>query len=121
MQIKGLESMTVEELNRELANGARFVIYQYAISVVILSFKRGSDTPAAGWWGIPFGPIFSLIALFSKPHRRQGCDQGSVRDSQRAAVDEGGIARAITAKPVAIRGSSSFTRFSAFRQLPSTR
>src|SRR5260370_42560770 len=85
MQIKGLESMTVEELTRELANGARFVIYQYAISVVILSFKRGSDiyfvrsnesavmkglpytllTLAAGWWGIPFGPIFSLIALFN--------------------------------------------------------
>jgi hypothetical protein len=85
MQIKGLGSMTVEELTRELANGARFVIYQYAISVVILSFKRGSDiyfvrsnesavmkglpytllTLAAGWWGIPFGPIFSLIVLFN--------------------------------------------------------
>jgi len=29
MQIKGLDSITIEELNRELAHGARFVIYQY--------------------------------------------------------------------------------------------
>ena len=39
MQIKGIESMTSQELAREVANGGKFVIYQYAISVVILSFK----------------------------------------------------------------------------------
>jgi hypothetical protein len=85
MQIKGLESITKQELAHELAHGAKFVIYQYAISIVILSFKQGSDiyfvrsnesavmkglpytllTLLAGWWGIPFGPIFSLIALFN--------------------------------------------------------
>jgi hypothetical protein len=85
MQIKGLESITKQELAHELAHGAKFVIYQYAISIVILSFKQGSDiyfvrsnesavmkglpytllTLAAGWWGIPFGPIFSLMALFN--------------------------------------------------------
>ena len=85
MQIKGIESMTSQELAREVANGGKFVIYQYAISVVILSFKQGTDiyfvrstanavvkglpytllTLVAGWWGIPFGPIFSAMALFN--------------------------------------------------------
>ena len=85
MQIKGIESMTSQELAREVAHGGKFVIYQYAISVVILSFKQGTDiyfvrstenavvkglpytllTLAAGWWGIPFGPIFSVMALFN--------------------------------------------------------
>ena len=41
MQIKGIESMTSQELAREVAHGGKFVIYQYAISVVILSFKQG--------------------------------------------------------------------------------
>jgi hypothetical protein len=85
MQIKGIESMTAAELSQEVARGGKFVIYQYAISVVILSFKQGTDvyfvrstenavvkglpytllTLVAGWWGIPFGPIFSVMALFN--------------------------------------------------------
>ena len=85
MQIKGLNSMTVQELTQDVAKGGKFVIYQYAISIVILSFKQPSDiyyvrsaenavvtglpytllTLVAGWWGIPFGPIFSVMALFN--------------------------------------------------------
>jgi len=85
MQIKGIESMTSQELAREVASGGKFVIYQYAVSVVILSFKQGTDiyfvrstenavvkglpytllTLVAGWWGIPFGPILSAMALFN--------------------------------------------------------
>jgi hypothetical protein len=85
MQIKGIESMTGPELAQEVARGGKFVIYQYAISVVVMSFKRPSDiyfvrstesavvkslpytllTLVAGWWGIPFGPIFSVMALFN--------------------------------------------------------
>ncbi len=85
MQIKGVENMTKDQLAQEVAKGGKFVIYQYAISVIILSFKQGSDiyfvrstenavakglpftllTLVAGWWGIPFGPIFSAMALFN--------------------------------------------------------
>lgn len=83
MAIKGLESVTAEQLNQELNQGARFVVFSYAISVVILTFKRGSAifyirpgesvlvkgmpytllSLVAGWWGIPFGPIFTIWAL----------------------------------------------------------
>ena len=134
MQIKGIESMTSHELAREVANGGKFVIYQYAISVVILSFKQGTDihfvrstenavmkglpytllTLVAGWWVIPFGPIFSAMALFNnlKEHPQRAARSGDCRDC-------GGIVKAASAKAVAISGSSSLTRFSLFRQLPS--
>src|SRR5258705_8866227 len=85
MQIKGLNSMTAHDVAQEVAKGGKFVIYQYAISIVIMSFKQPSDiyfvrstesavakglpytllTLVAGWWGIPFGPIFSAMALFN--------------------------------------------------------
>ena len=85
MQIKGIESMTSQELAREVAHGGKFVIYQYAISVVSLSFKQGTDiyfvrstenavvnglpytllTLLAGRVGHSVGPIFSAMALFN--------------------------------------------------------
>jgi hypothetical protein len=82
-RIIGIDGMTHDELNNELAQGARFVTYQYCISVIIMSFRRGSNihfirngesavkrglgfvalTAALGWWGIPWGPIFSIQSL----------------------------------------------------------
>jgi len=83
MKILGIEGMTPEQLNFELQRGGRFVIFQYAISVIVMSFRRASNvyfvragegttsksfgftvlTLLAGWWGIPFGPIFTVQAL----------------------------------------------------------
>jgi hypothetical protein len=77
--------MSVDELNKELAAGGKFVIYTYAISIVVLTFRRGSkkvffikhDESAIkhgwpyllislffGWWGIPFGPIYTIQAIY---------------------------------------------------------
>lgn len=75
--------MTVGELKAELDRGAKFVVFQYCVSIIVLTFKRPSDiyfirpgestagksigytliTLLAGWWGIPWGPIYSLVAL----------------------------------------------------------
>jgi|SRR5436190_14685208 len=83
MPIKGLGNITTEQLNQELNQGAKFVVFSYAISVIILTFKRGSEihyirpgesaiakgmpytaiSLVAGWWGFPFGPIFTIWAL----------------------------------------------------------
>jgi hypothetical protein len=80
MQIKGIEGLSLTEVNMEVQNGGRFVIYQYCVSVIILTFKRSSaiyfiraDEHAglksmqytalsliAGWWGIPWGPIYTV-------------------------------------------------------------
>jgi len=80
MAIKGIEHLSNEEINVELQKGAKFVVFQYCISIVVMSFKRSSGiyfipsgSSAAGkaapwcllsllvgWWGIPWGPIWTI-------------------------------------------------------------
>ncbi|MBN1620061.1 hypothetical protein JW890_05005 [candidate division WOR-3 bacterium] len=84
MKFKNVEGMSGEDMLKEMAQGGRFVIFQYCISIIILSFKRGSAiyfirgnekpgkysfkyslvTWLLGWWGIPWGPIFSFRSLY---------------------------------------------------------
>ena len=84
MKIVGIERMTVQQVSDAVAQGGRFVIYQYCFSVIVMSFKRGSDihfvapgessarkgasftaiSLLAGWWGIPWGPIWTLMTVF---------------------------------------------------------
>jgi hypothetical protein len=83
MQIKGIEGMTANDLKFELQRGGRFVIFHYCISCLILSFLRSSDiyfvkaeesavskglgytflTLLIGWWGFPWGIIYTIGAL----------------------------------------------------------
>jgi hypothetical protein len=80
MKIVGIEGMDGQQLAAELHRGARFVVYQYCISVLIVTFKRHSDiyfiraddsavskglgfsliSLLLGWWGIPWGPIYTI-------------------------------------------------------------
>jgi len=84
-QIKNIQGITTDELNRELQRGGKFVIFQYCFSIVIMTFKQGSDvyfvragestikysigytllTFFLGWWGIPWGPIYTIGSLFT--------------------------------------------------------
>jgi hypothetical protein len=81
--IKGLGGMTDAELQAEVQRGAVFVRYQYCISVLVMTFKRSSAIhfikagrsrvgPGAaysaisficGWWGIPWGPIWTISTM----------------------------------------------------------
>lgn len=81
--IKNLEGVTYDELNREIQQGAKFVSFRYTISILIMTFRRGSDiyfirsgesglkfslpytllTLLFGWWGIPWGPIYSIASI----------------------------------------------------------
>jgi hypothetical protein len=85
MAIKGVDGMSPEQIRFEIQRGARFVIFQYCISAVIITFRRPSDiylirgeesalskglpftllTVLLGWWGIPWGPIFSVQSLIT--------------------------------------------------------
>ena len=85
MRIIGIENMTGQELAHELDRGGRFVIFEYTISVIVFTFKRGSDiyfikggegsvgrgmgctmlTFFLGWWGFPWGPIYSIGSLWT--------------------------------------------------------
>lgn len=85
MKIHGIEGMTTAEINQELQQGAKFVLYQYCVSIVVMTFKRGTDvyfiksgesavgkglgwttlTFFLGWWGIPWGPIYTIGSLIT--------------------------------------------------------
>ncbi len=83
MPIQGIEGMNREQLQFEVQQGGKFVHFQYCISVLIMTFRRSSDiyfiragegtfgkgigftllTLVAGWWGIPWGPIYTIGSL----------------------------------------------------------
>lgn len=85
MKIMGLEGLTDAHVTSEVQRGARFVMYQYCISVLIVTFKRPSNiyfirpeessvtkglgfsalTLLLGWWGIPWGPIYTIQSLWT--------------------------------------------------------
>ena len=85
MKIIGAENMSADQLRFELQRGAKLVLYQYCISIVVMTFRRGTDIyfiPAgesavgkgvpwillslvAGWWGIPWGPIWTIQSLIT--------------------------------------------------------
>ena len=75
--------MSNEEVLWELGNGGKFVVYQYCVSLLIVTLYRSSEVHfirsnesavlrgmrytflslALGWWGIPFGPILTVAAI----------------------------------------------------------
>jgi hypothetical protein len=83
MAIRGAENMSGQELAAQVQNGAKIVVFQYCVSVIVLRFKRSSDpflirpgesafakslpytliSLTFGWWGIPWGFIYTPWAL----------------------------------------------------------
>ncbi len=80
----GLAGFSADELRAELDHGAKFVVYSYCVSIIFMTFKRSSPiyfitskenrvlkglpyaftSFCAGWWGFPWGPIYTLQSLF---------------------------------------------------------
>lgn len=80
MKIIGIEGLDSQQLILELQQGTKFVIYQYCISIIIVTLKRSSNiylvragesavskglgfsfiSLLLGWWGIPWGPIYTI-------------------------------------------------------------
>ena len=83
MAVRPLKGMSPNELQAELQRGARLVYFTYVFSVLVMSFKRGSGiyvvppgesavvpglkytglSVLVGWWGIPWGIIWTIMAL----------------------------------------------------------
>ncbi|HKV06409.1 MAG TPA: hypothetical protein VJO53_15035 [Candidatus Acidoferrales bacterium] len=83
MKIYGIEGMSGDQISFELQRGGRFVVFQYAVSAIIVSFRRASNihfvragestvpksigftvlSLVAGWWGIPWGPIYTIRSV----------------------------------------------------------
>jgi hypothetical protein len=80
MEIRGIEGMSPDQLRFELERGGKLVFFYYCVSIVVMTFRRPSPiyfirsgesavvkglpwsllTLVAGWWGIPWGPIYSI-------------------------------------------------------------
>lgn len=112
MKFYGMEGLRKEELREVLDRGGRFIHYQYAFSILIMTFKRPSSihlirpgegtfvkslkyslfTLLYGWWGFPWGPIYSIHSLFHNlsggkdvtPEIREAVD--ALEDAQLAAL-----------------------------------
>ncbi len=83
MKIVGIEGMSPEQVQNEVARGGKFVLYSYCFSIVVMTFRRSTDiyfvragenavvkglpwtflSLAVGWWGFPWGLIYTPMAL----------------------------------------------------------
>jgi hypothetical protein len=83
MSISGIEGMTKQQLSDEIVRGGRFVVYYYAISLVLITLRNPSDiyfvrseenglvrglkysllSLVLGWWGFPWGPIYTIWSV----------------------------------------------------------
>lgn len=83
MKLKGVDGLATEYVRDEVNRGAKFVFYNYCVSLGVVTFKRSSDlyfirpgqgrlvqglpftliSLVAGWWGIPWGPIYTIESL----------------------------------------------------------
>ena len=81
--VVGAEGLDMMGLRAELSRGARLVRFSYTISVLVMTFRRETDVHLirpgenailkglpytllslfVGWWGIPWGPIYTTQAL----------------------------------------------------------
>lgn len=91
-EIRGIEQYTPESLAQAVWRGGKFVQYQWVVSALVLTFRHPSpiffippgQSPVApgypysiasallGWWGIPWGIVFTISALVS--NSRGGVD-----------------------------------------------
>ncbi len=84
-RIRGVNGLTPAQIADQVQEGGKFVVYQWCISIVVMTFKRGTDvyyirpgqsavvpglpwtllTFIVGWWGFPWGFVYTPTALFT--------------------------------------------------------
>jgi hypothetical protein len=101
-KIHGIEGMRQGELDFEIQRGAKFVLFQ----VIVLTFRRPSDiyfvrqgenvlvkglpftllSLVAGWWGIPWGPIYTIQSVYNNSRGGKDVTQAVVNSLRGQAV-----------------------------------
>jgi hypothetical protein len=81
--IANFHSIAPADLDHELSTGGKFVVFDYCVSFLVLTLSRSSSvyfipsqqsalphglkyillSLVLGWWGIPWGPIRTLMSL----------------------------------------------------------
>lgn len=84
MTKKEFEALSTDEIEYILADGGRFVVFTYTISIILMTFRHSSSvfllrrgewpikhgwpylllSLILGWWGIPWGPIYTIQSLY---------------------------------------------------------
>jgi hypothetical protein len=84
-QINNIQGLTVEQINEELMRGAKFVVFPFTLSFIVVTLRRSSNiyfiksnesalkygfsylliTLFFGWWGIPWGPIYTIGSIIT--------------------------------------------------------
>ncbi len=82
-EIKNIDGLSVSQIQDMVNEGGKFVIFPYTISILVATFQRNSDiyfirpyegtsqyswsfvliNLVLGWWGFPWGPIYTIGAL----------------------------------------------------------
>ena len=104
MAVRGVDGLSVADLTAELERGARFVRFHYCVSLLVITLRRPSDifflrpnepaptrqrvlysvvTLLLGWWGIPWGPIYTVQSVYNNSRGGKDVTQ-SVVNSLRA-------------------------------------
>lgn len=108
MKIKNIEELKVSEIKQLVRQGAKFVVFPYTISFVLMTLKRNSDIYFIrpnegtfkysfsyvllnffiGWWGLPWGPIYTIGAIYK--HIIGGTDVTQIALDQLILTDPDG-------------------------------
>src|SRR5258706_9045728 len=84
LKLRGVGGLTIAGLRAAVGSGARFVVFPYCESWLIVSFRRVSDPVLVkqgeaawraggvqilhsllfGWWGFPWGPIWTISTIW---------------------------------------------------------
>jgi len=84
MEIKNIDGLRVSQIRDMVQQGGKFVVFPYTVSFVLMTLKRSSDiyfikadentfkysygyvflNLIVGWWGIPWGPIYTIGSAY---------------------------------------------------------
>jgi hypothetical protein len=85
IRIHGIDRMTLQEVDRQIEAGRRFVFYEFCISLIIATLRRPTGvyflradeigflrglpysllSLLLGWWGLPWGFIYTPLAILT--------------------------------------------------------
>lgn len=83
MVIKGVEGLTVGQVQDEVRQGGKFLVFGYCMSFLIITLRRSTDITFVragqsafaahlpytilslflGWWGFPWGLVYTPMVL----------------------------------------------------------
>ena len=95
MKIIGIEGLSDKNILEEINSGGRFIQFEFTISILIMSFSRPTDiffiksgesvfakgfpytliSILFGWWGIPWGPLYTIKAIINNSSAKHDLTQ----------------------------------------------